>query len=122
MRINEVELLKELRKNTDKSKRVNSYKVKYLKFSGEYEELIFNQGYDAGTDCYNPFFVRVYSSDKNYLISGSADSIENSYNSLITSLIQYKDKAEKERDEANVKLAKILGVFDIDADELDERF
>ena len=31
-------------KKLDKSKRVNSYKVKYMKFNGQYEELTFNQG------------------------------------------------------------------------------
>ena len=124
MRINDENILKEMRKNTDKSKRVNSYKVKYMKFNGQYEELTFNQGYDASTDCYNPFFICVYNSNNSSIISSSGSTIENAYNSLITSLIQYEGEAIRQREKYNAKLAKINGILnpDSDDDDFDNRF
>lgn len=122
MRINDEQLLRDIRKNTEKHKRVNSYKVKYMKHDGKYEELTFNQGYDASMDVYNPFFVRVYG-DNGYIMGGSAPNIEGAYNKLITSLIQYKLKAETERNQAYVKLSKIMGIIAPDLeDEIDDRF
>lgn len=112
MRINDENLLREMRKDTDKSKRVNSYKVKYMKFNGEYEELTFKQGYDASIDVHNPFFVRVYGSgNEGCIASGSGYGIENAYNTLITQLILYKTRAENERNSANLKLAQIHGII-----------
>lgn len=121
-RINDESLLRELRKNTEKHKRVNAYKVKYMKFDGTHEELLFKQGYDASTDVYNPFFIRIYDSKGSYIHSGSSSTIEGAYNSLITSLIKYKQKAEGERNEANGKLAQIMGIIKPDSDEDDDRF
>jgi hypothetical protein len=123
MRINDEQLLREMRKNTEKHKRVNSYKVNYMKHNGENEELTFNQGYDASTDVYNPFFVRVYNSQGSYIMGGTNSTIEGAYNRLITSLIQYKLKAETERNQAYVKLSKIMGIIAPDLeDEIDDRF
>lgn len=122
MRINDEQLLRDMRKNTEKHKRVNSYKVKYMKTDGKYEELTFNQGYDASTDVYNPFFVRVYG-DNGYIMGGTAPNIEDAYNKLITSLIQYKLKAETERNAAYAKLSKIMGIIAPDLEEeYDDRF
>lgn len=114
MRSNDEAWLKEIRKNSEKNKRVNSYKIKYND-----EELTFNQGYDHSTDIYNPFFIRVYNSKGSYIMSGSGPTIEDSYNSLITSLIEYMTKSQNERDEANSKISKILGVIGV-ADEADD--
>jgi hypothetical protein len=121
MRINDEQLLREMRSNKEKHLRVNCYKVKYMKFDGKHEELLFNQGYDHSTDIYNPFFVRVYRNGS-YYHSGAGETIEAAYNDLITSLIQYKDKAETERNEAQAKLAKIIGIIAPDfQDEYDDR-
>lgn len=110
MRINEENILKEMRKSQEKSKRINSYKVSFMQFNGKNEDLTFNQGYDASTDVFNPFFVRVYK-DKNYIMSGTGDNIEKSYNSLITQLIQYKEKAEIERNTAIDKLSQVYKII-----------
>ena len=123
MRINDESVLRELRKNKEKNKRINAYKVNYLRIDGQKVDLLFNQGYDASTDYYNPFFVRVYNEAGSYIMGGSSGTIEGAYNELITQLIQYKDKAENERNEAYLKLSKILGILvPTDDNELDERF
>jgi uncharacterized protein YggL (DUF469 family) len=123
MRINDEQLLKDMRKNTEKHLRVNSYKIEYHNFNGKRVELTFNQGYDHSTDVYNPFFVRVYD-ENGYVMGGTNSTIEGAYNSLITQLIQYKHKAETERNEARSKLAKIHGIIapESDDDEYDDRF
>jgi hypothetical protein len=124
MRINDENLLREMRKNTEKNKRVNIYNVKYRKHNNEEVELLFNQGYDASTDVYNPFFVRVYNEKGSYVMGGTNSTIEGAYNRLITQLILYKEKAETERNEAYVKLSKILAIIapNIDEDEIDDRY
>lgn len=113
-----------MRKNKLKHHRVNSYKVNHLNFNGEIEELTFQQGYDASTDAYNPFFIRVYNGKGQYLHSASASTIEGAYNALITSLIRYKLKAEDERNDANSKLSQIFGIVkpESDDEEYDDRF
>ena len=122
MRINDENVLKELRKNTEKSKRINSYKVNYMKHNGEYEQLTFNQGYDHSTDIYNPFFVRVYDSNGSCVHSGAGSTIENSYNSLITSLILYLTKTTMDLNSANSKMSQIVGIIrpNIDDDDFND--
>lgn len=123
MRINDETLLKELRKNKDKSKRANNYKIKAIITEvGKKSELTISQGYNASNDIYNPFFVRVYDENGSQVHSGVGATIEQSYNSLLASLIFYKNKAEKARNEANTKLFKIYNIIAPEEDDYDDRF
>lgn len=124
MRIHDDNALREMKKNEDKSKRENNYKVKMLWMNGTKEELTFRQYYDHSCDVYNPFHINVYDSKGNYITSGCGPTIEDSYNNLITSLIQYKSKAEKERNKANEMLSKIVSVVSplIDSPDCDSCF
>jgi hypothetical protein len=116
MRINDNALLKEMKKNPDKSQRYNNYKVSYLKMNGTKEELSFKQYYDHSTDIYNPYHVNVYDSKGNNVMGGCGPTIEDSYNSLVTQLIQYMQKAESDRNTANQKLNQILAVVSPESD------
>jgi hypothetical protein len=122
MRINDENILKELRKNKEKNKRINSYKVRYMKHNGVYEELLFNQGYDHSCDVYNPFFVRVYDSKGNYIHSGCGSTIENSYNGLISSLILYLEDARNKLNYQTVKLSEIQKIINPNYGDEDEWF
>lgn len=110
MRITDENTLREMRKDSDKSKRKNSYKVNVLKFNGERVEYTFQQFYDHSCDVYNPFIVYVYDENGSNIASGSGSSIEDSYNNMIISLIQYRDQSREERDNSNKKLGKIIEV------------
>lgn len=122
MRINDESILKEMRKSLDKKERINSYKVKYMLHNGTYEELTFNQGYDASNDVYNSFFIRVYNSNNSYIVSGSGPTIEDSYNNLISSLILYLTNARQERDDSNKKLNLIYGIINPENEEDNDLF
>lgn len=110
MRINDENTLREMRKDSDKSKRRNSYKVKVLKFNGERVEYTFQQFYDHSYDVYNPFKIWVYDEKGSNIASGSGPTIEDSYNNMIIDLIEYRDLAREERNESNNKLGKIIGI------------
>lgn len=110
MRINDENILREMRKNEDKNKRKNSYKVEMRLHNGNKEKLTFLQYYDHSCDIYNPFHINVYNNKGDYIHSGSGATIEDSYNNLITSLILYMNKAKEENHISNDKLTKILGI------------
>lgn len=101
-----------------KQDKINSYKVKYIKH-GKYEELIFTQGYNAINNVYMPYFIRVYDLNKDCILSGFGASIEDSYNSLIRSLIIYVDDIKRERAELRTKLKSIYNLI---KPENDDRF
>ena len=101
MRINDENLLREMRKNPDKRKRVNSY---------EHRGLLYNQGYDHSTDVYNPFFVHVYK-DNSYLMGGSGATIEEAYHNLIHQSLLYMQQYRDERNDYANKVGQVLSIF-----------
>lgn len=114
MMIRDNEVLKQMRKDPDKTKREHYYKVK---------DLTFRQSYSNSTDYYNPYSVYIYDSKQQYIASGSGPSIEDSYNNLIQGLIrymlEYRDTSLKQSD----TLSKISGLIGCcNSDEQDNRF
>lgn len=112
-RINSEQELQELRKNPDKTKRRNAYKV---------GDLMINQFYDASTDYLNPFKAYVYK-DGSYLMGGSGATIEDSYNNLILQSLKYMEQYKQERNDLITKIDKVNAILNPDKDdEIDDRF
>lgn len=113
MRINDENILRDMRKNKEKSQRENCYEHRGLKY---------RQFYDASTDAYRPYKIYVYQNGT-YVGGGCGTNIEESYNDAIASTLLFQLQYLKERNELIQRVGQAMSILSpqSDTDDNDDR-